>query len=58
MKLKVKNVVDIGANTGHYSKLVQTKVSHVVSVDSESVCIDDLYGEIKIGRSKILHHCY
>ena len=46
-KLKVKHVVDIGANTGHYSKLVQAQVSHVVSVDSESVCIDDLYGEIK-----------
>ena len=46
-KIKAKNVVDIGANTGHYSKLAQGKVSHVVSVDSESVCIDDLYGEIK-----------
>lgn len=46
-KLKAKRIVDIGANTGHYSKLVQTQVFHVVSVDSESVCIDDLYGEIK-----------
>jgi hypothetical protein len=46
-QLGAQCVIDLGANTGHYSKLLQDYVSHVISIDCESACIDALYASLK-----------
>lgn len=44
----IKNVLDIGCNTGYFSKMAAKKGASVVAIDSDSTCIDKLYNEAKI----------
>lgn len=45
--LKPHQLIDLGCNTGHYSKLVTHFAQQVISVDYDPACIDVLYGVIK-----------
>jgi hypothetical protein len=46
-RLQPKKIIDLGSNTGHYSRFLCNEVSHVVAVDSVSSCIDDLYCSLR-----------
>ncbi len=37
------SAIDLGSNSGHFSRLLASKGIHVVAVDSEHSCIDELY---------------
>ena len=47
-----KNVIDLGANDGHFSFLLKDKATNIISVDFDSNCINALYREIRKNRIK------
>jgi 2-polyprenyl-3-methyl-5-hydroxy-6-metoxy-1,4-benzoquinol methylase len=44
---EVKKAIDLGANTGEFSKLLANKDMEVISADTDAVCINSLYRDIK-----------
>ncbi|MCY7293631.1 MAG: class I SAM-dependent methyltransferase, partial [Ferruginibacter sp.] len=42
-QLNFKTVIDLGANDGYFSMLLQEKASNIISVDFDSNCVNELY---------------
>jgi len=42
-----KCIVDLGANTGYYSKLAAKECKNVISIDLDPACINDLFFNVK-----------
>jgi SAM-dependent methyltransferase len=53
-KWKPKNVLDVGANTGHFSRLAAGGGAAVVAIDSDANCIDALWSEARSRGERIL----
>jgi len=49
-----ENVLDLGCNTGRYSRLAAQAGARVVSVDGDPACIDQLWHEAQRARLDIL----
>ena len=45
--ISYKSVIDLGANDGHFSRLLANENKMVLAVDSDSRCINNLYQSIK-----------
>lgn len=50
--LNITTALDLGANTGHFSKILATKAAQVISVDDDDQTIDELYKDIKSSQIK------
>ncbi len=46
------SALDLGANNGHFSRLLAGKKAAVLAVDSDWLCIDQLYSTIREGNIK------
>jgi len=53
-KWKPTNVLDVGANTGHFSRLAAGGGAAVVAIDSDANCIDALWSEARSRGERIL----
>ncbi len=49
--IATKTVLDIGANNGHFSRLMAKRALHVTAIDNDAPSIDHLYKEIR--KSKV-----
>ncbi len=52
-QLQIKSAIDMGCNTGMFSKILAGQGIEVVAVDSSTSAVDQLYQEIK--RNKLSH---
>lgn len=55
--IKPDSVIDLGCNTGRFSMIAAELGSKVVSIDSDSSCIDNLYVLARSKKQKILPLC-
>ena len=51
-QINFKTVIDLGANDGYFSMLLQEKASNIISVDFDSNCVNDLYKSIRKNNIK------
>jgi hypothetical protein len=51
-EINFKRVIDLGANDGYFSLLLKDKAEHIVSVDADSNCINELYRQIRKNKIK------
>jgi len=56
-KNNIKTVLDLGCNTGVYSKIAASYGTDVIAVDSDLDCIDKLYRQAHDNREHILPLC-
>ncbi|WP_236864512.1 class I SAM-dependent methyltransferase [Candidatus Hydrogenosomobacter endosymbioticus] len=47
---EISQLVDLGCNTGEYSEVAAEHVPHVISVDYDQDCIDQIYLKIQQGK--------
>lgn len=52
-QMQPRQVVDLGANTGHYSKLVEQECERVISLDYDPTCINNLFLKLKKDNKEI-----
>jgi hypothetical protein len=50
--IKFKSVIDLGANDGCFSLLLKEKAEHIVAIDFDSNCINELYKKIRTDKIK------
>ena len=46
-RIKPRNVWDIGANTGHFTRIAAEQADYVVAIDSDAACVEKLYLQLK-----------
>ena len=50
--LDFNTVIDLGANDGYFSMLLQQKAANIISVDFDSNCVNDLYNAVRKNNIK------
>ena len=53
----IKRVLDLGCNTGTYSKIAAANGAEVIAIDSDHDCINKLYQEVKSNKMHITPLC-
>jgi SAM-dependent methyltransferase len=56
-RINIQRVLDIGCNTGVYSKIAAANGADVVAIDSDHDCIDVLYKDVRNSGAHILPLC-
>lgn len=51
-EVQVKTALDIGANNGHFSKIIANKGIEVIAIDNDSATINSLYHDVKVEGTK------
>jgi ribosomal protein L11 methylase PrmA len=49
-----QNVLDVGANTGHFSRIAATNGAAVIAIDGDPQCIDAVWREARVRKLNIL----
>jgi hypothetical protein len=53
-RLKPKTVLDLGSNTGWYSKLAESLGCGVIAAEKDEMCVENIYAEARARNSRIL----